>query len=204
MIKLYDAELSANAHKCRMLMSMLGVEFERVNVDLPKGEHKSPEFLKINPFGQVPALVDGDVTVRDSSAILVYIASKYGDETWLPRDPAGLAEVISWLTFSANEINNGVTVARFAVKFSPTGIDLATAQRRGGVALKILDAHLAGRDWLALSRPTIADLACYPYIALAPEGEVRLDGRDNVIAWLGRVEALPGWIPMPGLPYKAA
>ena len=201
MIKLYDSELSGNAHKCRLLMSMLGVAYERVNVDMAKGAHKAPEYLAINPFGQLPALVDGEVTLRDSGAILVYLASKYGDESWLPADPAGLGEVVSWLTFAANEINNGPTVARFAVRFSGQGIDLATAQRRAGAALKLLDARLEGRDWLALDRRTIADIACYPYIGLAPEGEVRLDGRDNVIAWLKRVEALPGWIAMPGLPY---
>jgi len=205
MIKIYDTDLSGNAHKCRMLMSMLDVPFERVEVSMAAGEHRAPEFLKINPFGQLPALIDGDVTLRDSGAILVYLATKYGDETWLPRDPEGLAEVMSWLSFAANEINNGVTVARFAVRFGGgAGIDLETAQKRGGRSLKLLDAHLAGRDWLALDRPTIADIACYPYVGLAPEGEVRLDGRDNVIAWLARVEALPGWTAMPGLPYKAA
>jgi glutathione S-transferase len=204
MIKLYDTELSANAHKCRMLMSMLGIDYERVDVKLAKGEHKTPEFLAMNPRGQVPVLTDGDVCLYDSGAILVYLAMKYGDENWLPRDPAGMAEVVAWLCFAANEINNGVTVARFAKLTNNLAIDLETAQRRGGASLKVLDAVLADREWLALGRPTIADIACYPYIALAPEGEVRLDGRDNVIAWIHRVEALPGWVPMTGLPYKAA
>ena len=204
MIKLYDAELSANAHKCRMLLSMLGLDYERVDVSLQKGEHKTPAFLAMNPLGQVPVLTDGDVTVRDSGAILVYLATKYGDENWLPRDPAGLAEIVAWLSFAANEINNGVTVARFAKLTGDTSIDLDTAQRRAGRSLKILDAWLADRDWLALGRPTIADIACYPYIALAGEGEVRLEGRDNVIAWIGRVQDLPGWVAMTGLPYKAA
>ncbi|MDH3235648.1 MAG: glutathione S-transferase family protein [Alphaproteobacteria bacterium] len=204
MIKLYDTELSANAHKCRMLLSMLGLDYERVEVNLQKGEHKTPEFLAMNPLGQVPVLTDGDATVRDSGAILVYLAMKYGDENWLPREPAGMAEIIAWLSFSANEINNGVTIARFAKLTGDTSIDLDTAQRRGGRSLKTLDAWLADRDWLALGRPTIADIACYPYIALAGEGEVRLDGRDNVIAWIGRVQDLPGWVPMTGLPYKVA
>jgi len=204
MIKIYDTELSANAHKCRMLMSMLGLDYERVDVNLAKGEHKTPEFLAMNPRGQIPVLTDGDVCLYDSGAILVYLALQYGDESWLPRDPAGMAEVIGWLSFAANEINNGVTVARFAKLMNNPAIDLETAQRRGGASLKVLDAWLADREWLALGRPTIADIACYPYIALAGEGEVRLDGRDNVIAWIGRVEALPGWVPMTGLPYKAA
>jgi glutathione S-transferase len=204
MIKLYDTELSANAYKCRLLMAMLGLDFERVEVNLAKGEHRTPEFLAINPLGQVPALVDGDESLHDSGAILVYLAAKYGDENWLPRDPAGLAEVVAWLSFAANEINNGVTVARFAKLSGDPSIDLELAQRRGGRSLKILDAWLNGREWLALDRPTIADIACYPYVALAGEGEVRLDGRDNVIAWIDRVQSLPGWVAMTGLPYKAA
>jgi len=204
MIKLYDTELSANAHKCRMLLSMLSLNYERVDVSLQKGEHRTPEFLAMNPLGQVPVLTDGDVTMRDSGAILVYLAMKYGDESWLPRDPAGMAEIVAWFSFAANEINNGVTVARFAKLSGDASIDIDTAQRRGGRSLKILDACLADRDWLAFGRPTIADIACYPYIALAPEGEVRLDGRDNVIAWINRVQDLPGWVAMTGLPYKAA
>jgi glutathione S-transferase len=204
MIKLYDAELSGNAHKCRMLLSMLGVDYERVPVDLANGQQKTPEFLKMNPRGQVPVLTDGDVCLYDSGAILVYLAMKYGDETWLPRDPAGMAEVVAWLSFAANEISNGLSVARFAKLSGNPAIDIQTAQRRGGASLKVLDSWLDGREWLAHGRPTIADIACYPYVALAPEGEVRLDGRDNVIAWIRRVEGLPGWVPMIGLPYKAA
>jgi glutathione S-transferase len=204
MIKLYDAELSGNAHKCRMLLSMLGVDYERVPVDLAKGEHKTPEFLKMNPRGQVPVLTDGDVCLYDSGAILVYIAMTYGDESWLPHDPAGMAEVVAWLSFAANEISNGLSVARFAKLTNNPAIDVETAQRRAGASLKVLDGWLEGREWLAHGRPTIADLACYPYVALGPEGDVRVDGRDNVVAWIHRVEALPGWVPMTGLPYKAA
>jgi len=200
MIKLYDSSLSGNAHKCRLFLSMLGIEYDLVPIDFAKGEHKSPEFTKINPFGQIPALTDGDVTLRDSGAILVYLARKYGTEDWLSVEPAELAEIISWLCFSANEINNGMTIARFGVRFSSEGIDLGMAQKKGGHALKRLDAHLEGREWLALGRPTIADIACYPYVALAPEGEVSLEKRANVRAWIARFEALPGYVPMPGLP----
>ncbi len=204
MIKLYDASLSGNAHKCRLLLSMLGVEYETVPVDMAKGAHKAPEYLKLNPFGQVPALTDGEVCLRDSGAILVYLAGKYGGGDWLPAAPDELAEIVSWLSFSANEINNAMTVARFAVAFKGPGIDLETAQRRGGYALKLLDAHLVCREWLALGRPSIADIGCYPYVAMAPEGGVSLDKRANVRAWIARFEALPGYVPMPGLPREDA
>lgn len=204
MIKLYDLALSGNAHKCRLLLSMLGVEYESVPVDFAKGEHKAPEYLAVNPFGQVPALTDGDVTLRDSGAILIYLAGKYGAGDWLPSAPNELAEIVSWLSFSANEINNGMTLARFAVAFKGPGIDIETAQRRGGRALKLLDAHLEGREWLALGRPGIADIGCYPYVAMAPEGGVSLDKRANVRAWIARFETLPGYVPMPGLPREDA
>lgn len=204
MIKLYDLDLSGNAHKCRLLLSMLGVGYESVPVDFAKGAHKSPEYLKINPFGQVPALTDGDVCLRDSGAILIYLAGKYGGGDWLPSAPHELAEIVSWLSFSANEINNGMTLARFALAFKGPGVDLETAQRRGGRALKLLDAHLEGREWLALGRPSLADIGCYPYVAMAPEGGVSLDKRANVRAWIARFEALPGYVPMPGLPREDA
>ena len=204
MIKLYDTPLSGNAHKCRLLLNMLDIAYEIVPVDMAKGGHKAPEYLKVNPFGQVPALTDGNVTLRDSGAILVYLAGKYGGGDWLPADPGELAEIVSWLSFSANEINNGMTVARFAVRFSGGSIDPEIPQKRGGYALKLLDAHLEGREWLALGRPSLADIGCYPYVAMAPEGGVSLDKRANVRAWIARFEALPGYVPMPGLPREDA
>ncbi len=204
MIKLYDLPQSGNAHKCRLLLNMLGVDYQSVPLDFAEGEHKGAEFLEINPFGQVPALTDGEVTLRDSGAILVYLAGKYGAGEWLPAAPDELAEIISWLSFSANEINNGMTAARFAVAFKGAGVDLETAQKRGGYALKLLEAHLEGRQWLVRDRPSIADIGCYPYVAMAPEGGVSLDKRANVRAWIARFEALPGYLPMPGLPREDA
>lgn len=204
MIKLYDLSRSGNAHKCRLLLNMLGVDYQSVPLDFAKGEHKEAEFLKINPFGQVPALTDGEVTLRDSGAILIYLAGQYGAGEWLPAAPDELAEIVSWLSFSANEINNGMTAARFAVAFKGAGVDLETARKRGGYALKLLEAHLEGRQWLVRDRPSIADIGCYPYVAMAPEGGVSLDKRANVRAWIARFEALPGYLPMPGLPREDA
>jgi len=193
MIKLYDLALSGNAHKCRLLLSMLGVEYESVPVDFAKGEHKAPEYLAVNPFGQVPALTDGDVTLRDSGAILIYLAGKYGAGDWLPSAPNELAEIVSWLSFSANEINNGMTLARFAVAFKGPGIDIATAQRRGGRALKLLDAHLEGREWLALGRPSLAEFVCHPLVSVWRDAELDIADYPATAAWLERFQALPGW-----------
>lgn len=202
MIKLYDLELSANAYKARLFMAMMGIDYELVPVDMVQGEHKSPEYLKLNVFGQVPTLIDGGVIIRDSQAILVYLARKFGKTEWWPTDAEGEAKVVGWLSFAANEVFNGPAVARAGVGFKMPGIDVERAQKYSGRILKVLDQHLIGREWLELGRPTIGDLAVYPYVALAPEGGVRLAERPNVVAWVKRVEALPGWVPMPGLPYK--
>jgi len=91
MMKLHEVALSGNCHKVRLLLSMLGLSYESVAVDLAAGEHHTPAYLALNPFGEVPTLVDGDVAIRDSQAILVYLASCYGGERWWPQDPVRLA-----------------------------------------------------------------------------------------------------------------
>ncbi len=199
MIKLYDVDLSGNCHKVRLLLSMLGLEHETVAVDLFGGEHKRPAFLGLNPMGQVPVLTDGDLTLRDSQAILVYLGRRYGGDTWLPGDAADVARIAQWLSTAANELQNGPGAARLGVAFDLPA-DVPAAQEVAAAVLAVMDGHLDGRDWLELDRPTVADLACYPYVALAPEGEVSLEPYPRVQAWVRRVEALPGYVPMPGLP----
>ncbi len=178
---------------------MLEVEHEIVPVDFNGGEHKTPEFLKINPFGEIPVLVDGDIVLRDSQAILVYLARRYGDDGWLPVDPEPSARVVQWLSIAANEIQNGPNPARRAIAFG-RDFDVPAAQEIAHRLLKFMDLHLRDREWLATGRPTIADLACYPYLALAPEGDISLAAYPAVRTWIGRVETLPGYVPMPGLP----
>jgi len=111
-LKLYDYPLSGHAHRLRLFLSLLGLEYERVTVDMAKGEHKAPEYLKLNPLGQVPTLVDGEVVVTDSTAGLVYLAKKYGGEQWLPGDPAGAARVQRWLSSASGELWRGPSTAR--------------------------------------------------------------------------------------------
>ena len=194
-MKLYNFEHSGNCHKVRLLLSMLGLEYEKAPVDLRKGENRTPEFLRLNPRGQVPTLTDGDVTVWDSQAILTYLALRYGDGRWLPTDTVTMTEVMQWLAVSENEVFWGVAKAR-RTKLSggPWPYDLVAELGRG--VLVVINGHLEGRDWLVGHRPTIADLACYPYIALAPEGDIRLEDYPAVNAWIARIEALPGYVPM--------
>ena len=196
MIRLYDFTLSGNAHKVRNLLSLLAVEHERVPVDLLAGEQRTPEFQALNPFGQVPVLVDGDTVVRDSSAILVYLGRKYGAGDWLPVDAAGEARVQEWLATASTEVAEGPGRARLIELFGAEG-DLEAARERAHALLARFEAHLAERPFLATGRPTIADVANYSYIALAPDGGVSLDAYPNVRTWLERLEKQPGFEPAP-------
>ena len=198
MIKLYYHELSGNCHKARLMLSLLGLEHELVPINLKDGEHKSPPFLKLNPLGQVPVLVDGNAVVRDSQAILVYLARRYGGEDWLPTEAEPMSKVVQWLSTAANEIRQGPEVARLYHVFN-AGIDLDLAQKRAHAILKVIDEHLAEWHWLELDRPTIADVACFPYIGLAADGKISLDAYPNVVAWVERIKQLPGYVGMPGL-----
>lgn len=195
--KLYDLELSGNCYKIRLLCALLGVPLEIVPVDFMGGEHKRPPLITLNPFGEIPIFEDGDVVLRDSQAILIYIARKWGGESWLPTDPVGMAKVAAWLMVAENEIARGPNDARLHDKFGMP-IDIELARKKAHRILGIMQAHLAANPWLALGRATIADIACMPYIAVAHEGGVSLDGYPDVRGWIGRIKALNGFISMPG------
>ena len=197
-MKLYDMELSGNCYKIRLFLSLLKRPYDNVPVNLREREQKKPEFLAINPLGKVPVLDDDGTVIRDSQAILVYLGRKYGGDTWWPDDAAGQAEVAQWLSFSANEMMNGCAVARAIPKFKRPG-DLPATQALARTAMEALEARLADHEWLALDRPTIADVACYPYAALVWEGGVPLDPYPATRAWFKRIEALPGYVAMPGI-----
>ena len=194
--KLYRHPLSGHAHRAQLALSLLGVPHELVEVDLMQAAHRSPEFLALNPFGQVPVLDDKGTIVADSNAILVYLAQKYDNHgTWYPRDPKGQADVQLWLSVAAGLIAFGPAAARLITVFgAKTNAQEVIA--RANSLLQVMDKHLATRQWLAGNGPTIADIAGYSYVAAAPEGNVDLAGFAQVRAWLQRIEALPGFVPM--------
>ncbi|MEJ2645458.1 MAG: glutathione S-transferase [Gammaproteobacteria bacterium] len=198
MIKLYDFELSGNCYKVRLLLSLLGLEWEPVTVDLMHGEERTREFLRLNPRAQVPVLTDGDLVIWDSQAILVYLARHYGDASWLPDEAASLAAVQQWLAVAGNEVLYGLARTRAILKFRRPG-DLDDCRAMGARALDLLEKHLDTREWLALERRTVADVACYPYVALAGEGGFDLHARPAIRRWFARVRKLPGYVGMPGL-----
>ena len=196
-MKLHDAEGSGNCYKVRLLAALLGVELELSPINLAANENRTDDYLALNPRGQIPTLIDGDDVIWDSQAILTHLARHHGPE-WLPDATGELVRVMQWLAVAENECLYGLARAR-AVKLFARPWDMEQSQTLGRAGLEVLETHLASNDWLAAGRPTIADIACYPYVALAPVGEISLSPYKNVIAWIGRIQALPGYVSMPGI-----
>jgi len=197
-MKLYDLELSGNCYKVRLFLALIQKEYELVSVDFLSGAHRNSPLSELNPFLEIPILTDGDLILRDSQAILVYLARKYGGEGWMPTEPQSMAQVVEWLMVAENEIARGPNDARLHDKFGYK-LDHELAVERSTRILDLLEARLTGRNWLALERPTIADIACFPYVALGHEGRVPVGNRSNVSAWIGRIKALSGFVSMPEL-----
>lgn len=196
---LYDFPLSGHCHRVRLLLSLLGLPYRSILVDLPGRAQKGPEFLALNPFGQVPVLRDAELTIADSNAILVYLATKYASESWLPRDPAGAAAVQRWLSIAAGELVRGPVTARAIAVFKRPG-DASAARAIAAQLFGQMNDHLQHTNFLAGGGPSIADVACYTYVARAPEGGVDLEPFAQLRAWLTRMEALPGFVAMPHAP----
>lgn len=195
MITVYGLPISGHVHRVENLLGLLGVPFQRA--EAPEAVRASPAFRALNPLGQIPVLEDGEVTLADSAAILVYLAQRYDPgQRWWSTDPVIAAQIQRWLSIAAGELRFGPARARLIVTFGQPG-NLAEAQAIAARVVPFLDGHLATRRFLVADRPTLADLACYPYVATAEEGEVSLAGAPHVRAWLARLEAVPGWHAMP-------
>jgi len=194
-LKLYRHPLSGHSHRAQLALSLMGLPHELIEVDLMKGAHKAPDFVKLSPFGQVPVLDDGGTTLFDSNAILVYLATRHdADRRWLPRDPKGQADVQAWLSVAAGQIAFGPAAARlitvFGAKYNPEDVI-----GRAHALLKVMNAQLATRPFLVGTSATLADIAGYSYVSAAPEGNVDLSPYPHVRGWLARVEASPGFVP---------
>ncbi|KAK0549882.1 Glutathione S-transferase, C-terminal domain [Tilletia horrida] len=209
-LKLYSWPESGNSYKVRLLASLLKIELEVQDLDFLKQEQKQDWFLKINPKGEVPTLVlpSGKI-LNDSAAILTYLAGKVAPEScYWSQDVEEQAEIVQWLAFAASWVQFGVFTARAILSYGGAYNGLGTAQDthlleeakiRGHKSLRILNDTLAQQDWLALGRITIADIAVFVYVALAPMGDILLDGYEHVRAWIERIKGLSGFITIPGL-----
>jgi glutathione S-transferase len=195
-IVLYRNPLSGHAHRVELFLALLKLPVRLVDLDLRAGAHKAPEFLRKNPFGQVPVIEDGDVTLADSNAILVYLAGRYDKSgTWYPREPLAAARVQQWLSVAAGQLAAGPATARL-IKLFGRALDHPRAVWMADQLFAVMDQALASQAFLTGATPTIADVAMYTYTAHAPEGGVMLEPHANIRAWLARVEALPGFVPM--------
>ncbi len=194
-IKLYRFPLSGHCHRVQLFLSLLGRPVELVDVDLTQRVQKSPEFLAMNLFGQVPVIQDGAITMADANAILVYLAHRYAPDTWLPHDPAKAAEVQRWLSVAAGLLAFGPSAARMAVLFK-SPVSTVEMIARANHLFGVMEAVLTVTPFLIGDNPSLADIANYSYIARAPEGNISLDPYPKLRAWLERIEALPGFVPM--------
>ena len=201
-MKLYDLERSGNCYKIRLFLSILGEQYKKIAVNTNAGENKTDEYLAINPRGLMPVLIDGENSIYDSAAILVYLASSYADKSWLPTDSLGLSTLTRWLAFEQNEVRYGLARARAATLKNPSPFaqlaDLSECHRVGTIALNALEEQLQQTAWLLPgNKPTIADIACYPYVALSEEGGLSLASYPSIVRWTKEIEHLDGYVDLP-------
>ena len=174
---------------------MLGLAFTFVLA--PAGVRDSAAFRALNPLGQIPVLQDGELVINDSNAMLVYLARRYAPGSdWLPEDAVGAAAVQRWLSIAAGELAFGPAKAR-ANALWKVPADLVQAGLVAQRLLAFMEQHLGAQRFLAAGHATVADLACYSYVAHAPEGGIGLGPYPALRAWLARIEALPGFVALP-------
>lgn len=201
-IILHGTELSGHTHRVELLLRMLGLPYTFATA--PPALRNTPEFIRLNPLRQIPVLQDGDQTFADSNSILVYLAKRYAPRgPWLPEEPAAAARVQRWLSIAAGEVMYGPAIARMVCQWNLPG-DLQRAKQIAARLLTFMNQHLQDRHFLAADHVTIADLACYSYVAHAPEGGIPIAEYAAVLAWLRRIEALPHFKPIPPLPLPQA
>ena len=197
MIRLYASEMSGNAHKVRMALAILGLGWDERATDA--AARKTDAFLALNPMAQIPVYVEGDFILRDSQAILAYLAARHRPGDWDGRTPEERGAIMIWLSHAANEIFNGPALLRAEQLFG-WSVDRERATAVADRILSVVEAHLEGRDWLVGDRLTVADLAASPYLALAPDGGIDLGQWPAIRDWTRRIAALPDFPAMPGWP----
>jgi glutathione S-transferase len=197
MLRLYDFLPSGNGYKVRLLLSHLGVPFELVERDILRRETRTPEFLAINPNGRIPVLrLEDGRHLAESDAILFYLAD---GTRFLPAERFARAEVLQWMFFEQYSHEPYIAVVRAWLHVFGTTVDpgqLRERRERGHQALGVMERHLTGRAWFVDDRYTIADIALYAYTHVAEEGGFDLGPYPGVRAWLARVAAEPGHVPI--------
>lgn len=195
-LQLYNMHASGHCHRVRLFLSILRIDYEEIPMSTRAGKSMPADYLRLNPLGQVPTLVDGDTVITDSTAALVYLAKKTGRSDWLPDDPDGAAAVQRWLSSASGELYRGPVVCRAANLFSRPA-DVPAAEAWAKRLFDFMQQHLDGREWLVGEGATIADIAMYSYLRVANEGKLDIRPYAAIVDWLARVEGLDGFEPMP-------
>lgn len=197
MITLHGHPVSGNAHRVTTMLGILGLDYENVVVDLTAGAHKKPDFLAMNALGQIPVLCDGELVLRDSIAILTYLARQYAPDTgWFPADAVDQARIQQWLSIAVGEIQYGPAALR-AGKLFGAAVDREVAeQKTSRLFSELFEPQLTDHRWLSGESQTIADIACYGYLARVEEGDFDASSFTAVQRWLGDVESIDGFVPM--------
>ena len=195
-IKLYRNPKSGHCHRVELMLALLNLPYDIIDLDMVNGAHKHPEYLKKSPFGQVPAIDDNGLLLADSNAIITYLACHYGNEAeWAGRTAEERALIQQWLSIAAGEIASGPAAARLVTVFGAE-LDHDAAKAKAIKLFDVMNSLLAGKNFLVSDRLTLADIACYSYIAHAPEGGVYLDNYPNIRNWLASVAEQAGFIAM--------
>ncbi len=203
---LFDYLDSGNGFKVRLLLSQLGQKYHWTNVDIDKGETRTPAFLKRNPNGRIPTLeLDDGTNLFESNAILWYLAE---GSRFVPATQLGRAQVLQWMFFEQYSHEPYVATPRYIVRHlpadSPRRAELPGRLEKGRAALEVMEGHLATRQFFVNERYSIADIALYAYTHVAPDGGLDLGAYPKVREWLARVAAQPGYIHLLAQPKAAA
>lgn len=178
------------------MLSLLGLSYDKQIVKMAEGEHKSADYLKNHPFGQVPLFQEGETFIWDSNAILVYLAKTYDtSNTWYPNDAMTQAQIQQWFSISAGPLLQGPAFAR-AVKLFQRPLDYDKAVGIATQLFDTMDKFLAGKTYLVGENATLADIAMYSYVAEAPVGEIDLSVYPNIQNWLKQIEQLDGFVAL--------
>ncbi|MEP2978351.1 MAG: glutathione S-transferase family protein [Lentilitoribacter sp.] len=206
---LYDYALSGNCYKIRLFASILGIKYDRVAVEFyPSAEHKSEKMLQISPAGTLPLLKTNNMVLSETSAMLFWLAKNFdAPDHWWPKDDISTqTQILQWMGF-AGDLTSTIGQGRLNALFQ-TPIDKDKVVKGGRAALRKIEAHLTeqsfdGNRFLTGPNPTIADIACFPYVALSPDvgANIGLDHDEYpaIRNWIYAIKSLDGFIPMPGI-----
>lgn len=193
--RLYCSTRSGNCYKAALMLALNGADWEPVLVDLLNGATRTPEYRAINEMGEAPVLEHGDLRLTQSGVILDYLSQRFRD--FAPQSEADRRETLRWTLWDNHKLSSYIASHRFLTNFVPeekrdAGV-IAWLDDRAKTALKVLEGHLEGRDWIVADRPSTADLSCVGYLYFGDEFGFDEAAHPNIVRWRAAIAALPGW-----------